>query len=368
MVQFFRSGQTDDRRRRVLTEEVVGTVTASAKMSAARRAETRAYAKAALREQQPAVVDLVPQKVVKVLLAFVLAVSVVAGLEVLYAAESLKFGGQRLPALDLAAEGSLGNWLTSLALFAAGVVALVVYSLRRHRLDDYHGRYRVWLWAAACWFLLAIDEGASLHESLQAACAQFTAQTLADGEILWIGIYGLLIGGVGLRLLFEMRDCRLSTAVLVAAAAAFAVALAAHLARLPAVEGEHRVMVEEGCEMAGSLLLLLSMCLHVRYVNMDAQGLLAARPRKESTSKGRRSLWGRKAAVDPPHASVRPSAKRSDLSSVESDDEEDDEDESSAEDDEQDAEESARNAHDIHRLSKAERKALRRQQRRARLG
>ena len=49
---------------------------------------------------------------------------------------------------------SLGSWFASLLLLAAGLLAIVTYSVRRYKADDYHGHYHVWLWAAACWFIM----------------------------------------------------------------------------------------------------------------------------------------------------------------------------------------------------------------------
>ena len=47
------------------------------------------------------------------------------------------------------------------------MTAVLIYTLRRHRLDDYGGRYRLWLWAAACWFVMSMDEACTLHEGFK---------------------------------------------------------------------------------------------------------------------------------------------------------------------------------------------------------
>ena len=73
-----------------------------------------------------------------------------SGLEASYAwmLDRVADGGAPVAALDLAAKGSLGCWFSSLLLLAAAAVAILVYAVRRHRTDDYQGRYRIWLWAA----------------------------------------------------------------------------------------------------------------------------------------------------------------------------------------------------------------------------
>ena len=73
----------------------------------------------------------------------------------------------RVAAFDLDGEGSLAAWYSSLLLTVASLCALLCYSLRRHRLDDYKARYRIWLAAAMCWFVMGVDEAGSLHEGFK---------------------------------------------------------------------------------------------------------------------------------------------------------------------------------------------------------
>ena len=111
-------------------------------------------------------------------------------------------GGAQLAALDIAAKGSLACWFSSLLLLAAAVMAMLVYAVRRHRTDDYQGRYRVWLWAAGCWLLMATDQAASLREAFQAAMIALTGTPLlGDGTLWWVAAYVLIFGAVGSRLL-----------------------------------------------------------------------------------------------------------------------------------------------------------------------
>lgn len=365
MVQFFRSRQGDDRRRRVIPDEAGASAAPSngARTTSAARNASRRYPAEAHRDHQPRLIDLIPHSLAKMFLLFFVGALAIAGIEAVYAARVLEFSEGHLPAFDLRAEGSLNNWFTSLALDLSCVVALVIYSLRRHRLDDYHGRYRVWLWAAAAWLWLSIDEAACLHQSIQALLREFARQSVREAELTTIGGYVLLVGGVALRLAFEMRQCRSSIAAFALAGITYTAAVVAHFGWLPAQAAEFSLLVEEGCEMAGSLFLLLSMCLYARFVVLDAKGLITIQPEKaaEPAAKAARGLFGRKTKIDAAHTSVRPAAKRSDLDSVVvRDNDEDEEDEDT--DDDDDGEDS----HAGHKLSKSERKALRRQQERQR--
>ena len=129
---------------------------------------------------------------------------------------------------DLGNYGSLGNWFASLLLLTASLLAIVIYSVRRHKVDDYRGHYHVWLWAAACWFIMATDVAASLHQGLQQVMISLTGTRIAgDGSIWWVVPALLFVGAIGSRLLVDMWSSRLSSAALILAAIAYLTALVA---------------------------------------------------------------------------------------------------------------------------------------------
>ncbi len=178
-------------------------------------------------------------------------------------------------ALDIGAKGSLACWFSSLTLLAASVAALLTYTVRRHRTDDYQGRYRVWLWAAGCWLLMATDQAASLREGFRELMIGWSGTPLfRDGTLWWVTVYVLVFAAVGSRLLLDMRPSRLSIAALTAAMIAYGLALANYLGWRPIGTVAGEVMFRAGSEMAGQLMLLAAMGLHARYVILDAQGLI----------------------------------------------------------------------------------------------
>src|SRR6185437_14927387 len=106
----------------------------------------------------------------------------------------------------------------------------VIYYVRRHRQDDYHARYRIWLWASAVWFLMSLDEGASLHEGFKEMMTAITGhRVLGDGSIWWIGAYLLVLGIVGIRSALDMRACRSALATMLGGGLAFAAAVITQL-------------------------------------------------------------------------------------------------------------------------------------------
>lgn len=294
----------DERRRRLLTEEnhalgakPGGDDSDDAETTRTPRAAAKSsnrYGSAGRAEKQTRVVDLMPQTY------GMLALTLFAGLAFIAALEAGYFylpklvvhsASGRIDALDLAAEGSLASWLSTTMLSLAAGAAWVVYSVRKHRADDYHGRYRVWLTAGIAWLLLAVDESASLHETFRDIMVGTTGKHgFGDGSIWWIGAYGLVLSIVGIRLLLDMRECRTSTVALGFTAICYlaAVLMVLNTERLwvPQVllPATFTVMIKEGLELLGNLFLLTSMLVHARYVILESQGEItprAVKPKKD---------------------------------------------------------------------------------------
>jgi len=320
-MQFLRQGQNGDRRRRLITEDAMSASTSSSDSQPARppakgptrkRPDYLPYGDGSFLDEQLRLSDLVPKKYSTFGLLFFIGLGLIAGLEVLYAWMPRLAGmthDGRVAAFDLDGEGGLAVWFSCALLASASLVALLVYSVRRHRLDDYHARYRVWLWAAACWLVMSLDEGASLHEGFKEFMTAMTGRRiLGDGSVWWVGAYLIVLGTVGVRLLLEMRPCRASRAALGGAAAAFATAVIAQMQWIMPQTGLRGVMVEEGCEMLGDLLLLLSMALHARFVILQAQGVLPSRSRAGADQQAKRK--------SKPEAAAATANNRSDLDPV----------------------------------------------------
>jgi len=150
-----------------------------------------------------------------------------------------------------------------------------VYTIRRNYEDDGQNYFRVWLWAAACFLALSIDESASLHEGFKELMPMLTGTRLmGDGSLWWIIPYFFLLVPVGLRLFLDMRECRESSMMLVAAAAAMSVAVVAHLNFIFPHHVLLAQMIEEGSEMLGFLFALSAVTIHARYLILLEEGEL----------------------------------------------------------------------------------------------
>jgi hypothetical protein len=213
----------------------------------------------------------------------------VAGLVALYAwmpALAAKMTAGAVASFDLEAKGSLAVWFSSTTLLLAAATSVLVYTVRRHKKNDYHGHYRVWLWAALCWLALSIDETTSLHDGFKGMMIWLTGTPLVgDGSAWWMIAYFFLLGGVGTRLALDMRECRLSLAVFLSGGACYLLAVIVQLGWVLPTETARAIMLDEGARMTGNLFLLLAMGLHARHVLLDAEGRLPQRRSNEEEEK-----------------------------------------------------------------------------------
>lgn len=326
---FRHGGLRDERRRRLLTDDLSESDDAASCRvwtdDAPRRPEY--YGNPQFLERQWRLLDLVPQRLLLMAILSLAGIGIIAGLEAAYAGaiQHLTADQKLATALNVGAKGSLACWFASLTLLAASFAALVVYTIRRYRTDDYQGRYRVWIWAAVCWFLMATDQAASLREGFRDLMIRWTGTpVLGDGTFWWVAAYVLLFVALGSRLVLDMRPNRLAITALMAAAVSYSLAFACHLGWKPIGTTAGDVMLRTGSEMAGQFMLLATMVVHARYVLRDAQGLV---PHPEPTKKDEPERHEPKQeevkvvslaadrwrSIDPPHstppaASQRPAA------------------------------------------------------------
>ncbi|MGD9127601.1 MAG: hypothetical protein PVH19_09505 [Planctomycetia bacterium] len=220
------------------------------------------------------IIDLIPRRWSTLLGLFIAGVAMIVLLLVLYAVMPYLVGKTTdgsVAAFDLEKEGSICTWYSSTLLFMAGLVSLVVYSIRRYHADDQH-YFRVWLWAAVAWFFLSIDESASLHEGFKAMMPLLTGSKLmGDGSLWWVIPYCFFLAPIGLRLFIDMRSCRMSAGMLVLAGLAMAIAIVAHLNFIFPDHIMLAQMIEEGAEMFGFLFVLSAVTLHARYLILEEE-------------------------------------------------------------------------------------------------
>lgn len=314
-----RSGNSASRRRRVLREDVA---TGEGEPAAPRR-KTRIridaahYPEAAHPHRQPRLADLLPTKWWSLGLSAGAGVVVATILLSGFAYRSTLaavIGEEAIRPLDLTVRGNLADWFASWTLLTAALVAGIVYSLRRHRTDDYRGRYRAWLWTAVALLLGAMDAACGFHQSLSGAVVALTGIAVCGkGAFWWLLAEGLTLVAVSAAMGREYFRCRLSLATLSLALLAYAGLGAATVYRLDVVGSTNAWLMQEGFRLFGHLLLALSTLLYARHVLREVQGL-SKTVRRKRKSKADAAEEAEDSRVPAPHFRPKAEAPKTEVS------------------------------------------------------
>ncbi len=275
--QFRRSGQRDDRRRRLLVEEgLAGDASVTTASAVGLRGPTvrrsRHYGDAEFLDAARRMIDLVPRGWGVWLLLAALGLTVIVLLESAYAKLPIELV-RATGTFDLLAPGSLARWIGSLVLLAGAATAVLIYAVRRHRIDDYRGRYRRWLFVAFACAALAADEAAGLFPTL------LTATEYVSGSD-WLRVHWpALVGGFALiglvlcfRPLWELRECPTALAFAVASSLSLTAAIVLRWLPWEWTATQHHAMACKGADWAGYVLALFALGLFARYCLLDAEG------------------------------------------------------------------------------------------------
>ena len=148
-----------DRRRRLLIDGP-GDAPSPARQSgrsAKRTGPAKRWSDEARDEHQPSIMQFVPQSR---LLVAVLAVAIllgVAGTVALRHMVATAIASDMIDARwDRVASSGI-DWLVATTCLIAAAYVTAIYSIRRYRCDDYHGRYRLWRWAALLLLVASAD-------------------------------------------------------------------------------------------------------------------------------------------------------------------------------------------------------------------
>jgi hypothetical protein len=287
-MEFRRSGQLDERRRRVLMDELAQPADSenaetAPSGSASAKGPVRAYGPAVLDQLQPRITELLPVRPLYTAAAILLALTGVAAIECIHIhARTLPDGaaGASLAALDVAHSGGLDDWFSSLLLAGGAALAMVTYGVRRHRVDDYRGRYRVWLWIAAALAWGSLDAATQIHNALGLAIGALAGQTLVNGTpsaavtISWLALYGLLFGTLAIRLAIEIWSSLQALSALGVAVLGYLLCGMATLDMLPTHGPLVDSVMRTTLALVSHVALVSAIGLYARHVYLDATGRL----------------------------------------------------------------------------------------------
>jgi len=287
-MDFRRSGQLDERRRRVLRDELAQPAETESADSApapgggSAKGPVRAYCPAVLTERQLRVTDLVPVRPLWAVVAILLAVTAVAAIECVHIhVRTLDLGSAaHVTALDAAQRGSVAAWFGGMLLASGVMLALVTFGIRLHRVDDYRGSYRVWLWTATALAWASLDATTGIHDALGLGLARLAGKSLDSGSfnaactVSWLAVYGLLFGTIAIRLAIEVWCSLPSLAALAIGGLLYLIAGLGVLDMLPQSGPLVDSVVRTTTVLLAHVALVSAVALYARHVYLDATGRL----------------------------------------------------------------------------------------------
>ena len=171
---------------------------------------------------------------------------------------------------------SLGGWLAQISLVSATATALIVRLMRRHRRDDYGGRYRAWGWLAGLFTVTACAGQVPLGGLFSALLSDATGITLGpNGMGWWVLLAGLLYGAVGLWAVLPLHERAAAGLWLSLCLSAWTAAAACDwIGQSRELSGRDlHLVVGNVCWMAGGVLAAIAMLAAARSVLREVRGL-----------------------------------------------------------------------------------------------
>lgn len=222
----------------------------------------------------------------------------------IYVTGSLGWYGHPLAvSLDATHPQSIASWFGShLWLLCLGATILT-FQLRRHKLDDYSGEYRLWFWLVITCLLASIDSTTHLTELLGYSLDRWSQLNLGEnwtGKAVVHATMAVLVSVLGVRLCTELKSVPLSLICWLGGLVAWAgsAALAQETLRLD-MTLQMRYWLRAALWLGGLTAVWVASLAYLRHVYIEAQhrflarGKLARRSTTKSDGRGREKVGGK---------------------------------------------------------------------------
>ena len=291
----------EDRRRRIRSEDAKP---APAKKPTRTTRASKLYSAGAITTSQPRISELVPRRkrwvvlcmaaaLIPVLLVqqlYIIRVGRIQSAANLFASQNLAVSQQqqnlqvaasRLYPLHLFGVGTVANWFASTLLIITALGCLIVYSIRRHKVDDYGGRYRVWPWVAGFLAIASLDASTGIHRMFMFAMMRITRRELWAGGTGWWLFTGATIGGIlAILVLRDIWRSRGATVAFVLSIACYFGATIFYLRKYSIGTSDHDMMAWSTQLLGGHALLFCAVLVYLRFVRLEAAGEILSRSAK----------------------------------------------------------------------------------------
>ncbi len=245
---------------------------------------------------QPRLTDVLPSKPLTViLLGFLGLVGIGAIVGVEWTLAGLFLAGKQQPpsAFDPEAKTSLGGWFSSILLFTGAILAFGIYTLRKHRRDDFRGTYRTWVWVAIACLFLSLEEATALMKAGERLLTHAAGQAAwQDMALWWVVPFGLFFAVIASRLYVEFDNHWSAKVLLIAAGAFYLAGWLPSILQASGVPSDLQPYLSQVARMMGHLLIVLAIVEEGRQVAEEAWAAVAAAEQASprETTRGRKHL------------------------------------------------------------------------------
>lgn len=208
------------------------------------------------------------------------------------------YGHPLAVAFDASHPRSIAAWFSShLWLLCLGATVLT-FQLRRHKLDDYNGEYRLWFWLVATCMAASIDATTDVSGLLGLALDRWSRLNLGwSGPAVVDATLAVLVGMLGLRLCSELKAVPLSLIFWLVGLICWAGSAALGREELKVeLTIQSRIWLGSGLWLGGLTAIWLAALTYLRSIYIEAQqrfllrGALAGRNPVPLTQRVRASL------------------------------------------------------------------------------
>jgi hypothetical protein len=282
--------RNDQRRRRVVIDgalqnedgvnEVVSISVFEREGATTAVEPTAGYDRRAGRGFQLRTTDLIPKRPKAVFLFATAVATVVILLNLLH----LAFSNWPIAVsskFSLGQTGSITAWFSTVFLMLACLACLQIYSLRQHRSDDYRGTYRIWLLFAGALLLSSMNCIVNFNEMLGDGSHMSSPSPLLFWS-LW-ATKALVVSGLFIRGFVELRLSRGSLALAAISSVAYVSSLVLQIPEVTQSTGTSYALVLGNTQFLGHAFLLVALVVYARNVFLISNGLMAVRTVKAKT-------------------------------------------------------------------------------------
>jgi hypothetical protein len=277
----FRSrANPDQRRRRVILDDL-----RNEEMRApapVRQIKRRRYADDALTDAQPRITDFLPstwRPIVLLLISMFVVDGGVLALDWFQPQWAEQISELPLRTINAGESDSLAQFWLTIQCALATIVSLLIFAVRRRRLDDLRGTYQSWIWVALFSGLMTLISGTAVEELISFGIARIPNVPALSPPLAWFWVaLSALAGPMLLRLLIEMRKLRASQIVIIIAVLLGAASQAMEFVPL---DVQLAKLISQGLLLSSGTLLVGALLSYGRYVKLDASGAFSVRKKKK---------------------------------------------------------------------------------------